>query len=1612
MSVADLGKYDVSEQTQALKEKLSSQDTENAGLRSQLMKREAELEGIKISLNETLHKLSVEADRALRLETDLSRRSDELKSERIASHNTEAALAAAQEKLRAEERAAKDLEATLETLARNSDSTHVQQSKLEREKRNLEARVRELETNLHHLSAQPAPAPQIPRRGGRPRSSSASNFRIPALEQELNDVKASSVQKSQELRIAQDKLARLQTSFTLAENTRMAADKAAQSRIGELVAALEEKEEELLEMKASQGDGCTRDREEELMNRIEEDEAKISALETLLRQSTGPTQVEFNKLTNRLRMEIEKVSIAEACRMELLQAKQEALEERDTIQRELSRVTSLLRDSEAQIKVLSTRESQQSASRVAGLGIADPAVGDIELAASCLNVNTNILSPSYSTSPPAPALVQPPHPDESTVAGYIETLLSAVDRLRGERADLKRALDFLETESRITVDGLREELAAVRRHSTEMIAEDPKGSLREQLAEMSAHHNLLIDAKVQQNKHLSLASTAFAITISHLQTRLLALEDQLVEVAAHWTTAKASSDDSCHLVQDCNRSLESSSSQVEDLQSRLDAAAQDLAQSEQRRGELLVLVTNLESDVCALQREAEVGTTARRETHEALKRAEAQIAEMYKSHQDIESQRNSLNLQVTNLQAELSNAEDALNEAQCQISNLQTQQLSSLSTTEVTLALRGQIEELEDRVARRTEQIGIHQHDIRRLETNLKLQEERIAEMTTELDLLGAQKEAMVEDCAEAREARDRAIRGQESAELEAERIEEQMGVLMQESQMELTTMVKLVFEAVSRSRQTTTRLQQLSFRNIDEVQDPSKIATLETMNAQLLEASARLDAEKQHLNERLEVTISSLKDTETLAHERAVRNQELTVSLAVVRLALGESAREVGASHVAIASFRAELLLLREELERRVVDIQAREERINALQKEVSAISVEFEADSAIKAEQHQAMVRELEEQLRERELRYNEDVEKMALERGKLERLLEAAPHAAGTEHEDELSCLRLQHAKEIDDLQAQLALTDQDLIDAKRRCEEAVLRLSQVEEETTQSNTDLHHRLADLETELARAHIDHAKEHNLLQNELVATRAELLDIQQSRARLEDLYHDVQTELLQVKHEKDKYLTESIDQARLVNEQHQKDVRALEAKFMAESDGLHSRCEESARELQELHLRLQEEVDARGEEQEEFRTQLEAHTNHIARLDLLQLELHQTLSDTRTQLEQTEAELLSLQGEKRSLQTDITTLEAEIQRLMSLIRYLESQVKESEATRSSLKDALEEARMNLAQSEKSGKAAEINLALQGAQHEQILSVLRRELASLQSQPNLQDALIDLEERNREMDELLKSKCAEIEDYDDKILESLKVNKKLATKVEVLTRKVQTLQTKLSSMKGSTQASPSGGAAFGKVPASSPDCIPPIPPIPATAQSQRVVQDRTISGPSTLPRPKTPDRKMSPPTVFHMRTPEKREATEPASTSAGKKRRAPDDDERDGVPPEGHYHVTDSVADHATTPRLRKAMHANQIGFTPVRNLSARTILGLPSPGRRITTALPGPQVISDVTNSPRSTSSQANTHTSTSKRSWLGKIRGGVPQAAHTTTRPWSARPNLTERLAEDRL
>lgn len=389
MSLIDLGKNDISEETQALKDRLASRgwldhrslfatsvlinalDTECAGLRTRLMRREAELEELQETLNETVYKvgnlsgacamfplttsqLSKEAERALQLEEEVSTRSSELKTERISFRNAELALQTTQDKLKAEERTKRELESTLDTVSLHSQTTSAEHQSVQREKRALESRVRELERIVQTHEARRVS--NIPHKSGRPRSSSVSNFRLPAVEQELTDTKAQLQTKEKSLRVLEQKLAQARDDLVKAENARISSDKASQKRISELLSTLERNEEELESLRDIDNTG---EREEELLKRIDEDGAKIAALEKLVAdgQTARTSQARIQKLQNQLKVECEKVHRSEDLQSRLLHKNEELARQYEISQREIHEGHELLMTRERQIKDLEARHA-------------------------------------------------------------------------------------------------------------------------------------------------------------------------------------------------------------------------------------------------------------------------------------------------------------------------------------------------------------------------------------------------------------------------------------------------------------------------------------------------------------------------------------------------------------------------------------------------------------------------------------------------------------------------------------------------------------------------------------------------------------------------------------------------------------------------------------------------------------------------------------------------------------------------------------------------------------------------------------------------------------------------------------------------------------------------------------------------------------------------------------------------------------------------------------------------------------------------------------------------------------------------------------------------------
>ncbi|KAF7337491.1 Wd40 containing snare-dependent exocytosis protein [Mycena sanguinolenta] len=1354
MSIWQRGTNEVTEETQTLRNKLSSKESQIAAQQNEILKQAAELAELKSTLNETLHKLNHEAARAVSLESTLAKSTEDLRNERLAVENVNAALAGAHEKLKAKDLETRELEATLESLSHKSNSFNARGTKLEKEKSTLEARVRELEGNLRQLSS-PAPtaATTTPsrHRAARRRSSSVSDTRITTLEQDVKDTRASLTQVEAELRGTAAKLSQAQNDLVQVENEKLASEKRLHTEIRDLRAALREKDEDMKYMKEQLGDGG---REEELLKRIDEDEAKIATLELLLSDGTETKALKehIRRLDQKLLIESERMMEMEDRHAELVREKEDALDEAENAQAQLATLQK-------------------------------------EAALSLQRQLDNANDPRLSV--------------EDT-----ERLLQAIERIRGERDNLRGHLQFMQTEAKFAQDALEARIATLtNENSPSPTTVDPELQaevhlLRQQLTDAEEHQKHLLHKKNQEIRRIGIAAMASAVVIEHLQSQAVAEQP--------FNPSSAPQD----VIDTCQR--------LKDVQEHLGVAAQDLDAMTRQRDELLAQLAMKESEWAG---ELGRARAAHQDAQDELVQFDARINDLSRSLYDVEVERDYLNLQVTNLSRDLEAAQREVAEAETRYSELQFHQLNSMTSNEATHALRAQLADQEARVMRRTELVGILQHETKRLETNLKLQEERLNEMTAELEVMAAEKDAMVEDCADARQARDAAIARVEDLEVELETLEGRA----EQGDSALCAVVGVVIESVNRSRRA---LRQLSSRPVEPVAEsidwPAQIAELD--------------------------------------------NQ-------------------------------------RQELQALVSDMEAT----------------------------HQAEVQRLADQLTEKD------------------RLMSA------TDLEGELARLKVKHVEEMGLLQGQLVETASARDEAQARCEAAEEHYRQALSDSTRSKQELESAAGDavkqaegLRTELARIRSEHAVAVERLETRVASVISEAEKVRAAHRELESLHQTTMDELAQAGDAAGVRLHELEDR-----------VAELDSQLEAQT----ARCDALSEEVDALQRQLEQESEARSQEKQDLEATLVNAREECERAESSAAQLKQELSDVAAELAEAGAEVESLHNERTALQAEVTTMQAEIQRSLSLRRYLENQVKERQVDEqlvASLTSDLEQAKAQYARAEKAGKAAEVNLSLQNAQHRREMAEVQKQLAALQSRPDLSSALADLEERNNEMEELLKNKCAEIEENDDRTLEMLKNNKKLTTKVESLTRKVQNLQAKLAAAKASQPGAPVEAAE--PEPKASPSF--PNPPPSLRQRSNTLAAIPTVpSLPSFVPpSPSRTNRVASEP-----QTPETRTIPFPPSPSVpvlGQKRRAPDDFE--DVPTQGF--TPDCIPDENGTPRVRRVLNSLHSGFTPVRNSITRAPAAA-SPKRASKSSSP---YIADVTNSPRLGD------TAKAKRTWLGKIRG----------------------------
>lgn len=208
------------------------------------------------------------------------------------------------EKGKQEEVTRTELEQALESISSRDTTSNAVISNLRNEKVALERRMWELEANLQQVITA-----ATPKRKGRARSSSLSDVRITALERDLGESQASVTELRAGLEKAREKLRRAEDDLCRAENDKTVLERRTAEEIRNLQRAIASKDEEIMQLSGGVDAGLAQEREEELIQRVEEEEAKVLALERLLSETRNVKAVEnaLQKAEKRLAAETNKV---------------------------------------------------------------------------------------------------------------------------------------------------------------------------------------------------------------------------------------------------------------------------------------------------------------------------------------------------------------------------------------------------------------------------------------------------------------------------------------------------------------------------------------------------------------------------------------------------------------------------------------------------------------------------------------------------------------------------------------------------------------------------------------------------------------------------------------------------------------------------------------------------------------------------------------------------------------------------------------------------------------------------------------------------------------------------------------------------------------------------------------------------------------------------------------------------------------------------------------------------------------------------------------------------------------------------------------------------------
>ncbi|CAE6399142.1 unnamed protein product [Rhizoctonia solani] len=830
------------------------------------------------------------------------------------------------------------------------------------------------------------------------------------------------------------------------------------------------------------------------------------------------------------------------------------------------------------------------------------------------------------------------------------------------------------------------------------------------------------------------------------------------------------------------------------------------------------------------------------------------------------------------------------------------QQPGTPTRTTIVPALRAQITELTARIERRTEQIGIHQHEIKRLEAHLGLTQDTVQELEEDLDQAGVRERALLEDATLAREERDMARQALAEGEVVETRHTEEQTVAL----------VHSVFDAIGQARSNQriaksyrdkldTQVQQTDAL---QIQVDQRVAEVDLLMAQVDGVNARMSALRDELQteqrrfakeksradeaeQRAEEAGQLAEEAKSSADEDKAWAADYRKKLEDAQLELAESKQQLIDLEAKLVDFEsareeleaceAVLVGLREELEAEktngaesVAEIRAAldEQRVEYTRKsgELDSLKDEFVATAAeldSRTTELASRTAELDDLRMELETKTNElqykgvQYDQLKGDHAALQSCLQILQSSFSTKQADyqtlnskyeslqgEFESLQSGYdAKQVEfislqsgfsALQSEIEAKDAELqrlnaaLEAGAHGAEAEVKaalddLQAARNALTQSQQELESVRGELvkSTEIADVA---GVEKSVMAGELRTAREQLGELRQRIGELEGLVQGgeaIKMELASVEAQLEAATTERANsEQQLAAAQEQHEILQRQCEDMKQAlEVAQARVATMQGQLDDVEMR------APASEMDELRVKVGTMTEQLAEMETLRAQVAEVddlriqvaeLEDTRAQVTELERLLVEAQAGAQTAD-EVNALRARVEELDRLRERAEEELRGRVEDMKHLEahaGALEEEVRAVESLQE-----EIRVLQQTSMQQQSL------IAQLQNRPASDGAATSSEalERLQEQYDMVlqdaKRMTAEVEGYDDKLLEVLKREKKLELKVGNLTRKLRATQAKLDAAKATQDTSTAGPSQPAPAPAVSAPTSTSIPP-------------------------------------------------------------------------------------------------------------------------------------------------------------------------------------------------